>query len=42
VVFSSHIGETNYLTPGNPLFGQWDQVFPSNARMIQLAAKFIF
>lgn len=42
VVFSSHIGETNYLTPGNPLFGRWDQVFPSNARMIQLAAKFIF
>jgi hypothetical protein len=24
------------------LFGKWDQVFPSNARMIQLAAKFIF
>jgi hypothetical protein len=42
VVFSSHIGETNYLTPGNNLFGKWDQVFPSNARMIQLAAKFIF
>jgi hypothetical protein len=42
VVFASHIGETNYLTPGNPLFGQWSQVFPSNARMIQLAAKFIF
>jgi outer membrane receptor protein involved in Fe transport len=42
VVFASHIGETNYLTPGNPLFGKWDQVFPSNARMIQLAAKFTF
>jgi len=42
VAFASHIGETNYLTPGNPLFGQWNQVFPSNARMIQLAAKFIF
>ncbi len=42
VVFSSHIGETNYLTPGNALFGKWDQVFPSNARIIQLAAKFTF
>ena len=42
VVFASHAGETNYLTPGNPLFGKWDQVFPSNSRMIQLAAKFIF
>jgi carboxypeptidase family protein len=42
VMFASHAGETNYLTPGNPLFGKWDQVFPSNARMIQLAAKFIF
>jgi hypothetical protein len=42
VIFASHAGETNYLTPGNPLFGKWDQVFPSNARMIQLAAKFIF
>ena len=42
VVFASHIGETNYLTPGNSLFGKWDQVFPSNARIIQLAAKFSF
>ena len=42
VIFSSHIGETNYLTPGNALFGKWDQVFPSNARMIQLAAKLSF
>ena len=42
VLSSSHIGETNYLTPGNALFGKWDQVFPSNARMIQLAAKFSF
>jgi hypothetical protein len=42
VVFASHIGETNYLTPGNALFGKWDQVFPSNSRMIQLAAKFTF
>jgi hypothetical protein len=42
VIFSSHIGETNYLTPGNALFGKWDQVFSSNSRTIQLAAKFNF
>ncbi|HEY2842291.1 MAG TPA: carboxypeptidase regulatory-like domain-containing protein, partial [Bryobacteraceae bacterium] len=42
VLSASHVGETNYLTPGNPLFGKWDQVFGSNARIIQLAAKFSF
>ncbi len=42
VLSASHINETNYLTPGNALFGKWDQVFPSNARVIQLAAKFNF
>jgi hypothetical protein len=42
IVFSSHINETNYLTPGNALFGKWDRVFPSNARIIQMAAKFRF
>lgn len=42
VLSASHINETNYLTPGNALFGKWDQVFPSNARVIQLAAKFSF
>jgi hypothetical protein len=42
VIFSSHAGETNYLTPGNTLFGKWDQVFASNSRTIQLAAKFNF
>jgi len=42
VVFASHVNETNYLTPGNPLFGRWDQVFPSNSRLIQLAAKLVF
>ena len=42
VLSSSHINETNYLTPGNALFGKWDQVFPSNSRIIQLAAKFSF
>lgn len=42
VLSFSHANETNYLTPGNPLFGKWDQVFPSNARVIQLAAKLRF
>jgi hypothetical protein len=37
-----HSGETNYLTPGNPVFAQWDQVFPSNARQLQLTAKVNF
>jgi len=39
---SSHAGETNYLTPGNPVFAQWDQVYLSNARQLQLTAKFRF
>jgi hypothetical protein len=39
---SSHSGETNYLTPGNPVFAQWDQVYQSNARQLQLTAKFRF
>ena len=30
------------LLAGNALFGQWNQVYPSNARIIQLVAKFIF
>ena len=42
VIAVTHISQTNYLTPGNPLFGKWDQVFPSNSRVIQLAAKFNF
>jgi hypothetical protein len=42
VLSTSHVNETNYLTPGNPLFGKWDQVFGSNARVIQLAAKLSF
>jgi len=33
---------TNYLTPGNPLFGQFDQVWASNARNIQVGARFSF
>ncbi|MEP7355386.1 MAG: carboxypeptidase regulatory-like domain-containing protein [Acidobacteriota bacterium] len=40
VLPTPHVGETSYLTPGNALFGQWNRVFPSNARNIQLVAKF--
>src|SRR5438552_5010668 len=38
----SHAGETNYLTPGNSVFGKWEEVLPSNARQLQLTAKFRF
>jgi hypothetical protein len=38
----SHANETNYLTPGNPSFAQWDTAFPSNARQLQLTAKVNF
>lgn len=38
----SHSGETNYLTPGNPQFAQWDQVYSSNPRQLQITAKFKF
>lgn len=31
-----------YLMPNNPLFGQWNQVFSSNSRYIQLGLKFRF
>jgi hypothetical protein len=42
-VFSrSHVNEINYLTPGNSVFAKWDQVFPSNARQLQLTAKVRF
>lgn len=33
---------TNYLTPGNALFGQFDQVYSSNPRVIQVGAKVTF
>lgn len=33
---------TNYLTPGNPVFGQFDQVYSSNPRTIQMAARLTF
>ncbi|HEY4364189.1 MAG TPA: carboxypeptidase regulatory-like domain-containing protein [Bryobacteraceae bacterium] len=31
-----------YLTPGNALFGRWDQIYGSNSRMVQLAARLTF
>jgi hypothetical protein len=40
--FTNRANVTNYLTPGNPLFGQFDKVYASNARVIQLGAKFTF
>jgi hypothetical protein len=42
VQFTNRAGVTNYLTPGNPLFAQWGQVYSSNPRFIQLGAKFSF
>ena len=39
---TSHAGQTNYLTPGNPLFAQWSQVMSSHPRVIQVGAKFTF
>ena len=39
---TNRAGVTNYLTPGNPLFGQFDQVFGSNPRNIQVGAKIVF
>jgi hypothetical protein len=39
---TQHVNETSYLTPGNLDFGRWDRVYPSNARNIQLVAKFSF
>jgi hypothetical protein len=39
---ASHSGEINYLTPGNAVFGLWDQVYSSNPRQLQLTAKVKF
>jgi hypothetical protein len=33
---------TSYLTPGNPLFGRFDQVWSNNSRSIQLAGRLTF
>lgn len=41
IVSSGQTG-TAQLQPSQPLFGQWDKVYPNNARTIQLVAKFNF
>ncbi len=38
----STFGSTNMFTPGNALFGQWDQAFSSNPRIVQITAKLSF
>jgi hypothetical protein len=42
VGFVNRSGVTNYLTPGNPVFGQFDQVYSSNPRTVQVAARLTF
>ena len=32
----------DYLVPGNPRFQKWDEIFPSNARSVQLALRYTF
>ena len=32
----------NFLVPSSASFGQFDQFFPSNSRVVQLVAKFVF
>lgn len=35
-------GSANMFIPGNPLFGQWDQAFSSNPRIMQITVKLAF
>ncbi|MEO8593644.1 MAG: carboxypeptidase regulatory-like domain-containing protein [Candidatus Solibacter sp.] len=42
VNLSNRANVTNYLTPGNPVFGAFDQVYSSNPRTVQVAAKVTF
>jgi hypothetical protein len=42
VNFRSSIQTRNHLIPGNPLFGDYTQVFNSNSRTLQLVARFTF
>ena len=39
IIQTNRSGVTNYLTPGNPVFGQFDQVYSSNPRTAQVAAR---
>jgi len=38
----SGAGAANWFTAGDPLFRQWDQVFSSNPRFVQVGAKVTF
>ncbi len=42
IIQTNRSGVTNYLTPGNPVFGQFDQVYSSNPRTVQVAARLTF
>jgi hypothetical protein len=42
VLFRSSTQTRNHLTPGNPIFGDYTQVFDSNSRTMQLVARFTF
>jgi hypothetical protein len=39
---TQRVGVTSFLTPGNPLFGAYDQVWSSNPRNIQVGMKLTF
>jgi hypothetical protein len=42
VLFKASAQTRNHLIPGNPLFGDYTQVFDSNSRTMQLVARFTF
>jgi hypothetical protein len=42
VTSRSGAGSAPWFVPGNALFGQWDQVFSSNPRFVQVGAKVTF
>ena len=42
VRLTSQTNTRDFMVPGNRTFGAWDQVFPSNARTIQLVARITF
>jgi hypothetical protein len=42
IAVSQHLSAPSYLVPGNVDFGRWDRVYASNARYVQLVAKFSF
>jgi hypothetical protein len=42
VRLTSNTNTRIFMIPGNSTFAAWDQVFPSNARSLQLALRFTF